>query len=139
MPPRIGVHAPWGELKALPRARYSAGLALFGVKPHLAKTFKLSSDPFFIEKVRDIVGLYLNPPDHAMVLCVDVEARRCQAHFRDEADAADGQLEGLRQMRLDPRTTSEPALHRRSWPPWTSPLVRCLRGSASEAAPATKR
>ena len=49
--------------------------ALFGVKPHLAKTFKLSTDPFFIEKVRDIVGLYLNPPDHAMVLCVDQKSQ----------------------------------------------------------------
>ena len=49
--------------------------ALFGVKPHLAKTFKLSTDPFFIEKVRDIVGLYLNPPDHAMVLCVDEKSQ----------------------------------------------------------------
>ncbi len=44
--------------------------ALFGVQPHRARTFKLSPDPFFIEKVRDIVGLYLNPPDHALVLCV---------------------------------------------------------------------
>ena len=50
-------------------------LALFGVKPHLAQTFKLSADPFFIEKVRDIVGLYLNPPDHAMVLCVDEKSQ----------------------------------------------------------------
>ena len=48
---------------------------MFGVKPHLAKTFKLSTDPFFIEKVRDIVGLYLNPPDHAMVLCVDEKSQ----------------------------------------------------------------
>ena len=48
---------------------------LFGVKPHQAKTFKLSTDPFFIEKVRDIVGLYLNPPDHAMVLCVDEKSQ----------------------------------------------------------------
>jgi hypothetical protein len=38
---------------------------------HRTRTFKLSSDPFFIEKVRDIVGLYLNPLDHALVLCVD--------------------------------------------------------------------
>ena len=44
---------------------------LLRVKPHLSKTFKLSTDPFFIEKVRDITGLYLNLPDHAMVLCVD--------------------------------------------------------------------
>ena len=49
--------------------------SLFGIKPHLSETFKLSSDPFFIEKVRDITGLYLNPPDHAMVLCVDEKSQ----------------------------------------------------------------
>jgi transposase len=43
----------------------------FGLKPHLVDTFKLSTDPQFIEKVRDVVGLYLNPPQAAMVLCVD--------------------------------------------------------------------
>lgn len=43
----------------------------FGLKPHLVDTFKLSPDPLFVEKVRDIVGLYLNPPDGALVLCVD--------------------------------------------------------------------
>ncbi len=43
----------------------------FGLKPHLTETFKLSPDPQFIEKVRDIVGLYVNPPDAALVLCVD--------------------------------------------------------------------
>jgi transposase len=43
----------------------------FGLKPHLVDTFKLSSDPLFIEKVRDVVGLYLNPPEGALVLCVD--------------------------------------------------------------------
>jgi transposase len=43
----------------------------FGLQPHRSETFKLSSDPFFIEKVRDIVGLYLNPPARALVLCVD--------------------------------------------------------------------
>jgi transposase len=43
----------------------------FGLKPYLVDTFKLSTDPQFIEKVRDIVGLYLNPPQAAMVLCVD--------------------------------------------------------------------
>jgi putative transposase len=37
-------------------------LSLFGVQPHRSRTFKLSTDPLFIEKVRDIVGLYLNPP-----------------------------------------------------------------------------
>jgi transposase len=43
----------------------------FRLKPHLADTFKLSSDPLFIEKVRDVVGLYLDPPERALVLCVD--------------------------------------------------------------------
>ncbi|HEX6809127.1 MAG TPA: IS630 family transposase [Gemmatimonadaceae bacterium] len=48
---------------------------LFGVQPHRTKSFKLSPDPFFVEKVRDIVGLYLNPPDHALVLCVDEKSQ----------------------------------------------------------------
>jgi transposase len=43
----------------------------FGLKPHLVDTFKLSSDPLFIEKVRDVVGLYVNPPERAVVLSVD--------------------------------------------------------------------
>ena len=45
----------------------------FGLKPHQTEAFKLSPDPQFIDKVRDIVGLYLNPPDAAVVLCVDEE------------------------------------------------------------------
>jgi putative transposase len=48
---------------------------LFGIQPHRQKTFKLSNDPFFVEKVRDIVGLYLNPPDCAVVLCVDEKSQ----------------------------------------------------------------
>jgi putative transposase len=48
---------------------------LFGVQPHRTRTFKLSPDPFFVEKVRDIVGLYLNPPEKALVLCVDEKSQ----------------------------------------------------------------
>jgi len=47
----------------------------FALQPHRVETFKLSKDPLFIEKVRDIVGLYLNPPDKALVLCVDEKAQ----------------------------------------------------------------
>ena len=47
----------------------------FGLQPHRSETFKLSRDPLFIEKVRDIVGLYLNPPERALVLCVDEKAQ----------------------------------------------------------------
>ena len=47
----------------------------FGLQPHRQRHFKLSTDPFFVEKVRDIVGLYLNPPDKAMVLCIDEKSQ----------------------------------------------------------------
>ncbi len=47
----------------------------FALQPHRVKTFKLSQDPLFIDKVRDIVGLYLNPPDKALVLCVDEKSQ----------------------------------------------------------------
>ena len=47
----------------------------FGLKPHRTESFKLSTDPFFVDKVRDVVGLYLNPPDHAVVLCVDEKSQ----------------------------------------------------------------
>jgi transposase len=43
----------------------------FGLQPHRSETFKLSNDPLLVEKIRDIVGLYLNPPAHAAVFCVD--------------------------------------------------------------------
>ena len=47
----------------------------FSLQPHRTETFKLSSDPLFIEKVRDIVGLYMNPPEKALVLCVDEKSQ----------------------------------------------------------------
>lgn len=47
----------------------------FALQPHRAETFKLSKDPLFIEKVREIVGLYLAPPDRALVLCVDEQSQ----------------------------------------------------------------
>jgi transposase len=47
----------------------------FGLQPHRSETFKLSTDPLFIDKVRDVVGLYLNPPDRAVVLAVDEKSQ----------------------------------------------------------------
>jgi transposase len=47
----------------------------FNLKPHQVDTFKLSNDPQFVDKVRDVVGLYLNPPDKALVLCVDEKSQ----------------------------------------------------------------
>jgi transposase len=55
----------------------------FGLKPHRAEGFQLSSDPLLVDKVRDIVGLYLDPPHHALVLCVD-EKSQIQALSRTQ-------------------------------------------------------
>jgi transposase len=55
----------------------------FRLKPHLTETFKLSTDPLFVEKVRDVVGLYLDPPEAAVVLCVD-EKSQMQALDRSQ-------------------------------------------------------
>lgn len=55
----------------------------FGLQPHRVENFKLSKDPQFVEKVRDIVGLYMNPPDHGIVLCVD-EKSQVQALNRSQ-------------------------------------------------------
>lgn len=74
-------------------ARY---LQAFKLKPHRVQSFKLSTDPFFIEKVRDVVGLYLNPPENALVLCVD-EKSQCQALERTQPmlPMGFGYLEGV--------------------------------------------
>ena len=55
----------------------------FGLQPHRIETFKLSTDPNFVAKVRDVVGLYVAPPEHAVVLCVD-EKSQIQALDRSQ-------------------------------------------------------
>ena len=55
----------------------------YNIKPHLIKKFKISNDPNFVEKVKDIIGLYLNPPEKALVLCVD-EKTQIQALDRTQ-------------------------------------------------------
>lgn len=54
-----------------------------GLKPHLVKTFKLSNDEQFVEKIRDVVGLYMSPPENALVLCID-EKNKIQALDRTQ-------------------------------------------------------
>lgn len=72
-----------------------------GLKPHLVKKFKVSGDPMFEEKVTDVVGLYMNPPDRALVLCVDeksqIQARRL--HQRGRVGGGDPRLPRLSQRR----------------------------------------
>lgn len=81
--------APHWSLRSMARASGYAPSTIhriwqaFGLQPHRSETFKLSTDPFFVEKVRDIVGLYLAPPDRALVLCVD-EKSQIQALDRSQ-------------------------------------------------------
>src|SRR5205809_121089 len=72
--PKAGTH--WSVRQIAGQTRLSKSTVhriwrAFGLEPHRQRHFKLSTDPFFVEKVRDIVGLYLNPPENAVVLCVD--------------------------------------------------------------------
>jgi hypothetical protein len=64
-------HAILGHAGGTEPIGRSPHMKAFALQPHRTETFKLSKDPLFIEKVRDIVGLYLHPPDRALVLCVD--------------------------------------------------------------------
>jgi transposase len=63
------------QVSGLSRMTISRIWHAFGLQPHRADTFKLSPDPQLIEKVRDIVGLYMNPPEHALVFCVDEKSQ----------------------------------------------------------------
>ena len=63
------------EELGLPRDFVHRVWRAFGLKPHLSRSFKLSADPHFVEKVRDVVGLYLDPPERALVLCVDEKSQ----------------------------------------------------------------
>jgi putative transposase len=58
-------------------------VSAFGLQPHRTRSLKLSTDPLFVENLREVVGLYLNPPDKAVVLCVD-EKSQIQALERTE-------------------------------------------------------
>src|SRR5215468_8312543 len=76
--PRDATH--WSTRAMAPRCDLSQSTVsriwrAFGLQPHRTETFKLSPDPLFVEKVRDIVGLYLDPPDRALVLCVDEKSQ----------------------------------------------------------------
>jgi transposase len=77
-PPKGGTH--WST-RSMARSAGMSQTAIsriwraFGLKPHLVETWKLSTDPQFIEKVRDVVGLYMDPPEMALVLCVDEKSQ----------------------------------------------------------------
>lgn len=108
--PKDGTHWTCRALAAETRVSKSTVQRVwkaFGLQPHRQKHFKLSTDPFFVEKVRDIVGLYLHPPDHAIVLCVD-EKSQIQALERTQPllPLGLGYLEGVTHDYLRHGTTT---------------------------------
>ena len=74
-PPPTGAPAAWPRPSGCPRRAIVRVWSAFGLKPHKAETFKLSTDPYFVEKVRDVVGLYMSPPENAIVLSVDEKSQ----------------------------------------------------------------
>src|SRR5215212_4144770 len=96
---------------------------LLGLQPHRSETFKLSTDAFFIEKLRDVEGLYLNPPENALVLCVD-EKSQCQA------------LERTKPMQCSP-SASLAIVTRSSSPSCAGSTRRCQRISTCTASSTT--
>jgi transposase len=103
----------------------------FGLKPHLADPFKLSTDPLCIEKVVDVVGLYHNPPERAVVLCVD-EKSQIQALDRSQPvlpmlPMLPGTRSGARMLTS---ATASPACSRRSTSPMGPSSVSCTASTA---------
>ncbi len=74
MPP-TGPRAPWAKAMGISKASVSRIWRANGLKPHRVESFKVSNDPEFADKLEAIVGLYLNPPEHALVLCVDEKSQ----------------------------------------------------------------
>ena len=70
-----GRPGPWPQRPGLSQSSVSRIWRAFGLKPHAVETWKLSTDPEFIGKVRNVVGLYMSPPEHALVLAVDEKSQ----------------------------------------------------------------
>ena len=121
-PPDGGTHwstRRWPPRSGLSQTAVSRIWRAFGLQPHRVEHFKLSTDPLFVEKVRDVVGLYLDPPERAIVLCVD-EKTQIQALDRIAADPADAARHARRARPTTTSATAPPACS----PPSTSPPAR---------------
>ena len=109
-----------GEEKGLSKDAVHRIWRTFGLQPHRQEHFKLSTDPFFVDKVRDIVGLYMHPPEHALVLCVD-EKSQIQALERSQPLLCPWVWVTWKASRtITNATAPQPCLRR-----WTPPQAKC--------------
>ena len=92
----IGPSAPWPRRAGCPTQRFVGSGRPSAYSPTAQQTFHLSGDPLFVEKVRDIIGLYLAPPDRAVVLCVD---EKSQIQALDRAQPVLPMLPGMAERR----------------------------------------
>ena len=104
----IGAAGPWPSGAGLSQSTVSRIWLAFGLQPHRVEGFKFSKDPLFIEKVRDVVGLYLNPPDKALVLCVDEKIANPGTRPQSAAVAAAARPSGAAQGRLPAARHDQP-------------------------------
>ena len=102
----------------------------FGLQPHRTQTFKLSGDPLFVDKVRDIVGLYLSPPDRALVLCVD---EKSQIQALDRTQPVLPMLPGIPERRA--HTTTSVTARPRCLPPSMSPPASSSANATGATGP----
>ena len=117
--PRAATHWSTRGLAAelgLSQSTVSRVWRAFGLKPHKAETFKLSTDPYFVEKVRDVVGLYMSPPENAIVLCVD-EKSQVQAPDRTQPLLPPEPGKPERQTHDVPATARRRCSRRGTWRP----------------------
>ena len=97
MPPDGGTHWSTRRVAAsvgLSQSNGSRVWRAFGLQPHRLEHWKLSKDPLFVEKVRDIVGLYLGPPERAIVLCVDEKSQIQALDLRSAPNCGAARLPG---------------------------------------------
>ncbi len=130
----------WSRAKMAERSGLSASTIgriwkAFELKPHRADGFKLSNDPLFVEKVYDVVGLYLNPPEAAVVYCVD-EKSQVQALARSQP--AFPMMPGMPEKRTTTMSGTAPlACSRRSTPPTGRSSPACTTDTAPWSSPSS--